>query len=61
MIWTVTGVTEHEYIRGGPFWVSLPHSPGAHPSFLASRTATMSDPTTPSSVRSTVSTISSFY
>jgi hypothetical protein len=23
MIWTVTGVTEREYIGGGPFWVSL--------------------------------------
>ena len=34
MIWTVAGVTEHEYIRGGPFWVSLPHAPGAHPIIL---------------------------
>ena len=34
MIWTVTGVTEYEYIRGGPFWVSLPHAPGARPIIL---------------------------
>jgi hypothetical protein len=35
MIWTVTGVTEHEYIRGGgPFWVSLPHAPGTCPIIL---------------------------
>lgn len=34
MIWTVVGVTEHEYICGGPLWVSLSHTPGAHPIIL---------------------------
>jgi hypothetical protein len=34
MIWTVTGVTEHEYTRGGPFWVSLARAPNAHPIIL---------------------------
>src|SRR6202162_438367 len=34
MIWTVTGVTEHEYIRGAPCWVSLPHAPVARPIIL---------------------------
>jgi hypothetical protein len=34
MTWTVAGVTEHEYIGGGPFWVSLPRAPGARPIIL---------------------------
>ena len=34
MIWTVAGVTKHEYIRDGPFLVSLPHTPGARPIIL---------------------------
>ena len=34
MSWTVAGMTQQDEYFPGPFWVSLPHSPGARPIIL---------------------------
>ena len=34
MSWTVAGMTQQDEYFRGPFWVSLPHSPGARPVIL---------------------------
>ena len=45
MSWTVAGMTQQDEYFRGPFWVSLPHSPGARPVILgvSDRNAERSD------------------